>query len=101
MLPLRWDRPFRARLVVTGDQLARATTEQLCRRATGADAIAQLLHLAARRFFAERRLVEVWPSIDVALPLRCGATTRARATGSTLWRRPAGRVALRLPKALD
>jgi hypothetical protein len=64
------DRPFRARLVVTRDQLARSSSEQLRHRATGTEAVAQLLHLAARRFFGERGLIEVWPSGDVAVPLR-------------------------------
>jgi hypothetical protein len=59
-----------AQLVVTVDQVARSSTEQLRLRATDSDAIAQLLHLAARRFFGQRGLVEVWSSGDVAVPLR-------------------------------
>ena len=69
MLPLRWTTRFAPISVVTRDQLARPSTEQLRLRAAESDAIAQLLHLPADCFFGECRLVEVGPSGDVVVPL--------------------------------
>jgi hypothetical protein len=64
------DRAFGSRLVMTGDQLARSSTERLRLRAADSEPVAQLLHLATHCFFGERGLVEVRSSCDVAVPLR-------------------------------
>jgi hypothetical protein len=63
-------RSFLSDDVVTVDQLARLSAEQIRRCGACADPIAQLLHLASHRFFGERGLVDVRSSVDVAVPLR-------------------------------
>src|SRR5215210_6093972 len=52
------------------DQLARSSAEELRCGSACSDAVAQLFHLSAHRLFAECRFIEIWPSIDVAVPLR-------------------------------
>lgn len=58
------------------DQLARSSTEELRSRCACSDAVAQLLHFAAHRFFAECSFVEVRPPFDVAVPLRADLLRR-------------------------
>ncbi len=60
---------FLSEYVMPVDQLARSSTEQVRLRSAGSDAIAQLLHLASHRLFAQRRFDEVRPSFDVPVPL--------------------------------
>ena len=63
-------RPFLANDVMSRDQIARSAAEEPRRRSARSDLVAQLFHLLAHRFLAERRLVEIRPAVDGAMPLR-------------------------------
>jgi CheY-like chemotaxis protein len=54
---------------VSRDQLAPSSVRRVPLGATDSDAVAQLFHFAAHRFFGQRGLVDVRPSGDVAVPL--------------------------------